>query len=210
MYPNPPTTPPETAPSQIPGDYLDQISPSSQKKQLLKPGPRLFILIGAALVLIVIALSITVNLISNSQHQPLERLSARLTATESIVVGAQENLKSSQLRSLNSTLRLYLTNVNRDIGEVLAGAKVDTSDLSENVVAQESTEEMASRLEDARLNAVYDRTYSREMAYQLATTLALLQEIYDGNYSAEIKDFAKEVYENLQPTHEASDTYNAS
>lgn len=209
MYPNQPLPPSNPLPPQPPVDYLDHIAPQAPKSSPFKFGPKLFALIGLALVVLVIAISITINVVVGGQKQPLERLAARLTATETIVTDAQAHLKSSQLRSLNSTLRLYLTNVNRDIGETLAEANVNTTKLSESVVEEESTDEMAGRLDDARLNAVYDRTYSREIAFQLATTMALLQEIHAGNYSTEIKTFAKDVYDNLSPTYEAFDSYDA-
>lgn len=210
MYPEHPTPPTGPTPTQAPVNYLNHISAQPPKQSPFTPSWKLIAIIGAALVVVVIILVIVLSSLSSAQKRPLERLAARLDATETIAADAQAHLKSSQLRSLNSTLRLYLTNVNRDIGEPLATADVNTESLNTSIIAEESTEEMASRLEDARLNAVYDRTYTREIAYQLATTLALLQEINAGNYSNEIKAFATDVYDNLQPTHEAFDEYDAS
>lgn len=209
MYPEHPTPTPsyEPTPTPPPYDYLDQIAPKTTKPGMFKPGPKLFALIGGVLVIIVIILSITVNTIVGARQQPLQKLPARLTATETVVSDAQVNLKSSQLRSLNSSLRLYLTNVNRDIGGVLGPAGVDVTKLSQSIKDQESTTELTDRLEDARLNGVYDRTYAREMAYKLATILTLLQEIYAGNYSSDVKAFAKEMYASLQTTQEGFDNY---
>jgi hypothetical protein len=214
MYPEHPTPPPGSpyGPPQglPPVDYLNQIAPKTTKPSLLRPSPKLFAIIGGILVIIVIILSITVNTIVDARRQPLEQLASRLAATETIVTEAQGNLKSSQLRSLNSSLKLYLTNVNRDIGDVLGKAGVDTAKIDQSVVAQESTTALAERLEDARLNAVYDRTYAREMAYKLATTLSLLQDIYAGNYSDEVKTFAEATYTNLQSTQEELDSYEGN
>lgn len=211
MYPEHPTPPSGSpygpTPTPPPVDYLNQIAPKTTKPSLLKPGPKLLALIGGILVVIVIILSITVNVIVDARRTPLETLASRLTATETIVTDAQANLKSSQLRSLNSSLKLYLTNVNRDIGGVLDQAGVDTAKIDDSILTQESTTALSERLEDARLNGIYDRTYAREMAYKLATTLSLVQDISAGSYSDEVKTFAEDVYTNLAPTQEAFDSY---
>ena len=58
------------------------------------------------------------------------------------------------------------------------------------------------RLEDARLNAVFDRTYAREMEYQLATLLALMERVYSSTSSSSLKEYLEESYDNLEPLHE--------
>jgi len=213
MYPNqPPQAPPPQNPfsqeplppqQQMPVDYLNQIAPQAQKKPLFTFGIKQVAVIGAALVILVLILAGVVNSTAGGKTEPLERLSARLTATEKIATDAQINLKSSKLRSLNSNLKLYMTNTNRDVATPLMSAGVDAKKLSTKVVALESTTAMAARLEDARLNAVYDRTYAREMAYQLGTLLTLMNQIYSSTSSTQLKTFLKSSYDNLKPTQES-------
>ena len=228
MFPNQPEqTPPQTPPQgpapqpqwppqpsapaspQLPGDYLNQIAPQAPKKALFSFGIKQIIIIGIALVVLVSALALIVSAVAGGQKDPVQRLSARLTATEVIATDAQANLKSSKLRSLNSNLKLYLTNTNRDIAEPLLKAGVDIKKLNKNIIAKESTEALSGRLEDARLNAVFDRTYAREMAYQLGTTMTLMSEIYNSTNSTSLQTFLKSAYDSLKPTQESFANFNA-
>lgn len=207
MNPDSPQSP--VTPSS-PVDYLNQIAPKQQKKLPFQRGPRLFILIGAILVLVVVVVAIVLNIISQSTRHPLEQLAARLTATEKIVTSAKPNLKSSELRGLNSNLGLYLTNTNRDIAEPLLSAGVHVDKLDKKIVSDESGDAILSRLEDARLNAIYDRTYAREMAYQLETLITLMKQIYSSTGNSELKQFLQTTYASLEPTQEAFAEFNAA
>lgn len=187
----------------LPSDYLNQIAPQGPKKSLFSFGIRQMIMIGVGIVVLVIILSVVVGAISGGKREPLESLAARLTATEIVITDSQDNLKSSKLRSLNSNLKLYMTNTNRDIAAPLLAAGVNTTKLSKTIIAKESTAAMTARLEDARLNAVFDRTYAREMTYQLGTLLTLMSQAYNGTSNAELKTFLKTSYDNLKPTQES-------
>ena len=206
MYPNQPTPPP----SQLPTDYLNQIAPQAPKRSPFSFGLKQIIIIGGALVVLVIILALIVNTFSTGSRGPMEHLSARLTATETVITNAQANLKSSKLRSLNSNLKLYMTNTNRDIVAPLESAGIDIKKLDKKIIAEESTEALAARLEDARLNAVYDRTYAREMTYQLGTLLTLMNQIYTSTKSTELKTFLKSAYDNLRPTQESLGNFSTA
>jgi hypothetical protein len=215
MYPNqPPQQPPQapTPPSYpmqpstgtpLPTDYLNQIAPQAPKKALFSFGIRQIALIGAALVVLVIILSIVTNALVGSNKTPLEHLAARITTTQTVVNNAQGNLKSSELRSLNSNLKLYMTNTTRDMAAPLLSAGVNTTKISAGVTAAESTTALSARLEDARLNAVFDRTYAREMAYQLGTMLTLISQDYKATSNMKLQTFLKSAYDNLKPTQES-------
>jgi len=203
-----PTQPP--SPSGVPVDYLNQIAPQAPKRPMFTFGIKQLLMIGAALVILVIILAVVVGSITGGKKEPLERLSTRLTATQSVVSAAQPNLKSSELRSLNSNLNLYMTNTNRDIAEPLKAAGITTKNLSKSIVASESTTALSARLEDARLNAVFDRTYAREMAYQLGTLMTLMNQTYKTTSSTSLKTFLKTAYDNLKPTQESFANFNAA
>ncbi|HEY8992695.1 MAG TPA: hypothetical protein VIM37_02485 [Candidatus Microsaccharimonas sp.] len=226
MYPNqppqapvqPPAPTPSPGPYQnptpssspLPVDYLNQIAPQAPKKQLFTFGLKQIIVIGAVLVVLVIMLAVIVNNVASSSKSPLEHLSARLTATQAVANSAQVNLKSSELRSLNSNLKLYLTNTNRDIGDPLLSAGVNTAKLDKNIVTAESTAALSIRLEDARLNAVYDQTYAREMAYQLGQTMTLMEQINSSTSNAKLKAFLRSAYTSLKPTQESFANFQAT
>lgn len=191
-------------------DYLNQIAPQAPKKPLFTLNLRT-VLLGAliAVVLIIIIASIGGGL-SRSRTEPWERLSARLTATAEVVDSSSDKIKNSQLRSLNSDLKLYITNTQRDLATPLKALDINSEKLSKSIVASESSTEMAGRLEDGRLNAKYDSTYAREMRYQLATILALLQQLYGSNVSAQTKATLEAWYDNLLPTYTAISEFSAS
>ncbi len=191
-----------------PPDYLNQIAPQQPKRPKLTFGPKLIALIGGILVIIVIIISVTVNIMVQNGRQPLQKLSARLDATATVVSDAQDTLRSSQLRSLNSSLSLYLTDINRDIATPLQSAGVNVDKIDEKITSQESPTALTTRLEDARLNAIYDRTYAREMAYQLDTLITLMKEIIASTSNSQLKTFLESTYPKLEPTQTGFADFN--
>jgi len=210
MYPNDPQQQPTPQHAQTPLDYLNQIAPQAPKKSLFRLGlPQVIFLVVGVIALFII-LAVVSSSVANSRTEPLERLTVRLGATQKIVTDAQDNLQSSKLRSLNSNLALYLTNTNRDIATPLLAAGISPSKIDKTIVASESTAELTARLEDARLNAVYDRTYAREMAYILGNLLTLMKQTYSGTNSTSLRAFLNTSYENLEPTQQSFANFSAS
>ncbi len=195
---------------QTPLDYLNEIAPQAQKKPLFALNMRT-VLLGALLAVILIIIIATVSgALTSARKDPWARFAARLNATSTIVDSSSNKIKNSQLRSINSDVKLYITNTQRDLAAPLTKMSIDSAKLPENIVAQESTAEMAKRLEDGRLNAKFDSTYAREMSYQLATVLALLQELYASSSQAETKAFLEGAYKNLEPAYKSVSEFSAS
>lgn len=196
-------------PQQYPVDYLNQISSQPQKPGL--SGNKFFLLLGGALVgVIVIAIALFALSSGSGPKEKMQILAARLQTLQTVASDAQKTIKSGQLRTTNSNLTIFLTNTNRDIAEPLAGVGVDVNKLDEKIIAQESGEELIADLEDARLNAVYDRTYAREMSYQLDTVSVLIREIYNSTNNAAFKTFLENTDANLQPLREQFSEFNAA
>lgn len=198
--PQQPTPPAPDAPL----SYLDQIAPQTPKRFGLfgqKPA-----IIGIAAVLLiafaVILLSIPPNINSTS------RLAARLTATSGVATGASSAIKSTKLRSVNSNLKIYLTNTIRDITPFLTKQNINIKKLDKSITAAESTSDMLVILEDARLTAVYDRTYAREMAYKLSTIITLMKEVRKKSNSASFQTFLDTSMANLGPTQQGFADFN--
>ena len=216
MYQNQPVPPPYQPPQQpqmpppvTPVDYLNQIAPQTTQKRRL--GGPMKLIIGLIIAgVIILTFAIIFNVINSGQRSPIEQLSARLVSTEAIAKDAQSRLKTSRLRSANSNLQVYFTNTNRDLAEPLAAVDVDPKKLSESVTKEEAALAAATtnRLEDARLNAVYDRTYAREMAYQLSTLLALMQRVYQSTNSSSLKEYLETSYQNLEPLQKSFADYS--
>ena len=163
MYPQqqppyqPQTPPPAPTPQppQYSIDYLNQISPQAPRKQPNK----LFAIIGIGVILLILVFVIIgFAQLSSAPSNKLQTLAARLTTLQSVAEKSQANIKSNQLRGTNSSLTLYLTNANRDIVAPLASNNVDIKKLDKEIVAKEKGTKLSSTLEDARLNALFDRT----------------------------------------------------
>lgn len=200
MDPNQPfSQPPAPAPQppQYSIDYLNQIAP--QQKQTTPN--KLLVIIGIAIILLIVTFAVIglSRLGGASSETKLQTLAARLTTLQKITDDAQPNIKSNQLRGTNSSLSLFLTSANRDIAAPLSNNGVDLKKLDKSIVARENGSDLTDTLEDARLNAVYDRTYAREMSYQLSTTLLLMDDIADSTNSKSLDAFIDTTKANLEP-----------
>ena len=205
MYPN------DNQPPVSPTDYLNQIAPQTTRSKfdLLHQKPSRLVLIGlGAACIIVIILSIVVGLMTGSSN--VEHLAAKLNSTQSIAVSATDNLKDTQLRKLNSDLKLFLTNTIRDATPIFAKSGVKMDSLSASVTKAESNTTTLATLEDARLNAVYDMKYARVMAYQLDTVITLMQQIYKSTGNENLKSFLISAYKSLEPTQKQFADFNAA
>lgn len=200
MYPN------DNQPVQHPIDYLNQIAPQRQaKNNLLSSKPILFGGIAIVILLIIIAIgSLTGGI------KPSEQLAGRLLSTQEISTDAKTKIKSNQLLTVNSDLNIYLINTIRDITPLLTKQNININKLSSTVTKAESSKTILTTLEDARLNAEYDRTYAREMAYQLDTTLTLMQQIFKTTSDSQLKTFLEDAYKNLVPTQKQFADFNAA
>lgn len=195
---------------QTPLDYLNQIAPETPKKPLFTLNFRTVLLGAIAAVVVIIIIASVAGSLSNSAKEPWQRFSARLDATTIVVDGATKNIKSSPLRSINSDLKLYLTNTKRDIAAPLKSLEVNPEKLPATIIKEERGTGITERLEDGRLNARYDSTYAREMTYQLATILSLLQKLYATNVGPQTKAALKVAYDNLLPTYTTLSEFNTT
>ena len=190
-------------------DYLNQISTAPKKSGLDK---KFLFLIGGGLglaILLVIGLVIYSS-ISTGGASPakLQTLFVRLETLGEVSKNAQKNIKNNPLRVANANLTIFLTNANRDIVAPLTDAGVDTKKIDKTVTAKYSSEKLDKSLEDARLNALYDRTYAREINYELETLEALMKEIYSSTKNVELKEFLNSTDDNFSTIRTQLSTYS--
>lgn len=193
-----------------PVDYLNQIAPQAPQKKLFSLNKYTLILIGLVVIVAVILISTISRATIAAQKEPWQRITVRLSATSALVDKATASIKSSQLRSLNSDLKLYLTNTQRDFSTPLAQLKITTESIPKKITKEETATGIEDRLEDGRLNARYDSTYAREMAYQTGTILAELQALYRTNVGPKTKEIVKTAYDNLLPTYESLSEFSTT
>lgn len=192
----------------ISADYLNQIAPTAPKRSRFSRNQFILMGLGAAVVIVLILVAIVS--LGGTSNKPLQTLSARLKSTEIIVNDSQKQIKSSTLRGLNSNLSIGLVNANRDITPILEKFKITTKSMDAKIVAAESEKPVLDVLENARLNAVYDRTYAREMAYRISTIISLSEEIKLSTSSQSLREFLTTTIDNFSPTQKALDEFNAT
>jgi type II secretory pathway pseudopilin PulG len=208
MYPNQmQPTPPPTPQTGAPIDYLNQISAKPQKKILLG-GMKQRIILGAAGLIVALILIAIIGALLRPNLTPDEQLAAKLQATNSIALSAQSAIQSSQLRAFNSNLTINLTNAIRDIHQPLLNNGIDSTKLDSSIVKSEAGTDITARLEDARLNGVYDATYAREIAYQLELITSSMQQIYKTTSSKSLKAFLSTAYTNFTPIQKQFEDFN--
>lgn len=191
-----------------PIDYLNQIAPETPKQGM--NNKLFFMLIGGGLLIAIIVGILALTSGSSGPTQKMQTLAARMITLQTISSDAQKNIKSNQLRTTNSTLSLFLTNANRDIAEPLSKNGVDVKKIDKSIQTKEKGEKLTAKLEDARLNATFDRIYASEMNYQLETTAALMKEIYTSTGSKSLKEFLEKTDDNLQPIKKQLADFNAT
>ena len=204
MQPQSPVPP--TPPSSI--DYLNQISAPTPQKTL---NP--IVLWGAIAGVLLFTVIIFMMALSGGTNNAdrMTTIAARLSALKTVSKDATENIQGSDLRTLNSSLGLTLTNITRDMDDSVTVLKASTNEKDARVVAvSEQTTEMTDNLEDARLNGVYGRTYAREMAYTLKTLHSEMSDLYASTQKESVRTFLKDADTSLTTFTESFANYNGS
>lgn len=179
-----------------PLDYLDQIAPKSVKQpNFIQRKPIVF----AVILLIVAFFSMTlIGALTPNKTKPTQQLAARLITTKEVTEDSAKKIKSNQLRAINSNLKTNLLNMVNNITTLLAEQKININKLDKKILTSESNVDLLKTLEEARLNAVYDQTYTREMVYRISTILSLMDRINDDTNSKSMKDFINDATKNLE------------
>lgn len=204
MYPDQPqpTPPPQGI------DYLNSITPQTKTKTL---NPLvLWGLIAAALIT---TLLVIVGLASsgNSPKKQLTVVGASAGNLKTLVETSNSKIQSSELRSINSSLIIVLTNTNRDLAEPLKKQEINLKNTKKDkTVASVAAgyQKVNERLEDARLNGVHDRTYVREVSYLLKTLHSDMEELYHASKSKDLKVILETNDNNLAPLLESLEAHS--
>lgn len=192
---------------QYPTNYLDTIAAQPQAKTM---NPMmLWLLIGGVLAFAVVVLMFVFSA-GGGATERITRFGARMSSLQTVTSESQEQIKSGELRSLNSSLTLVLTNANRDLEEPLTslGIEIDNEKQSTVALVADETEELNGRLEDARLNAIFDRTYVREMSFYIKSLRTEIRGIYGSTKNDDLKDVLQTTENNLAPLLTGFENFN--
>jgi hypothetical protein len=203
-----PQQPPQLSPNPVPSDYLDQIASPQKPSRLTN---KLFLLLIGGALAIIIVLGLVVFSIANApKTASTERLALRLQTLQKVSQDSHNKLKDSNIRSINSNLKTSLINSNRDIATPLKAAKIDLKKSDKTLIAAENGDKLKAVLEDARLNGTLDRTYAKEMSYQLETTTVLMDSLLVNTKSASLKTFLSTSTKDLKALQSQFSTYSAA
>ena len=179
-----------------PIDYLNQIS-GPQKVNTVNP----LLLWGVIGGVLLIAIAAIFALVGSSNKGPdiasaAQRIQMLQTATES----NQSRLSSSKLRTYNTALDTILRNSEREAMGLLSEgeAKSFKKTLKDSPIKPEF-DKLAATLNDARLNNVLDRVYSREITYHINLLLRDLRIISKSKSSKSIRAFVDDTERNIDP-----------
>lgn len=195
---------------QHPIDYLDSIA-TTPRQPAQKVSDKLFF--GAIVAGLLLALFVGTFALSRDDggsKEDLSRLNVRLENLRSISDKSRKNIVSSSLRGTNTNLSFALTNASRDLEEHLTKHDIDPKKISSKITDQEKTKELEETLEDARLNAIFDRTYAREMTYQLETLTVFIKQIEEDTKNTSEKEFLSTTLANLEPLQNQFANFDAA
>lgn len=192
----------------LPHDYLDQIA-TPNKQPGMDNKLFLSVVIGGVLIAILVGIFLIFSSMS-SKPAALQTLGLRLETIQKVSNNSQKTIKSGKLRTINSNLTLYLTNTNRDLALQLTSSNIDLKKIDKKEIVKESGDELTKKLEDARLNVVFDRTYANELTYQLETVDVLMNQVYKSTKSKSLKTFLESSNNGLKSLKKQFSEFNAT
>lgn len=138
--------------------------------------------IGAAVVALGLLLLFGQGDGSSEQAQ---RLSARLGTLSGLVQNADQNIKSGDLRKVNSEARIVILGNVSALKAPLAAA--GAAKLDKKIVAAEADTATSATLNDAAITGKYDSAYARALNQKLESTGLLMLEISQKTKSRALK-----------------------
>lgn len=189
-------------------DYLDQMAvgggSQAPDKKLIYLGAGL----GAALILAAAMFFLRPQ--SATDNTPV-KLYTTLVDTEKSTVNSARLLKSSKLSSINGNVRTSLTNAQRDMEEPLKNMGQKPPALRASAIKKPyHDEKFAAALEDARLNAVYDRVYANEINTKLRYIIIYMESIKKSNNSKSMQTFVDKNLPSFQTLQKSVEEYQKS
>lgn len=139
---------------------------------------------------------------SNTLNKANE-LNARIETLTKISKDQHKHLRDNSLRATNTAFTLFLSNASSDLEAPLKAAGIEKK-VTNSIKASEKTYEskLTADFEDARLNVVLDRTYARQMAYELDIINSMMRSIYNSTSNTELRGYLDNANNNLTPIAE--------
>lgn len=191
-------------------DYLNLIStPTNRSGKFGSKFNIILIALGGVVVLTIIFLVVTS--FSGGGTSNIEKLAARLKSIEAISTSAQPNIKSTKLRAANSSLNIYMKDVNTSLNK-LAPSGVNTAKLPKSITNNEALTQksITDDLAEAKLLGQYDAVYSQSMTNLIGFTILDMQKLSKSTNSESFKKFLDDTSSNLQTTSDNIKNYSSA
>ena len=170
---------------------------------------KLLIGVGIALVLIIIVAMIVSILggTGDKERDYVDKVYLRTSHLAKEIPAYNKQVKSSQLRSMGTSLVSVLNETEYSIANVLkndfAAEKIDESE--NNAMA-----ELLTNLDNAQLNGLLDRVYHREITYQIGTLLSMEHEAYTSTKISGLKSALETSMNNLNQLYEQFQNFTSN
>ena len=197
-------------------DYLNQIAPK-QKKPLFD---KTMMMVFGVLILAIVAffgMMIFSSTRGDSDSDTLLRVYLKVQKTNELATKYQSRIQNSDLSAINSGLAITLSSDGAKLKSILDSKGVAIPEVEKNKTppkiiteVNKDIEELDKTLDDAFLNAVLDRTYAREMSYNLDVINSLLKRVESSTKSSESKEAVVEIIKNLEISSEQFGKYSQS
>lgn len=207
-------------------EYLEQISSEIRKSKTPKKqflgldiSPKLLrFLIGAvvaSILIIIIGSIISSGGNKNSERDLVDRIYLRSTSLSTTITNFNKLLKSSELRSMGTSLNSVLTETSYSISTILTNdfGSSNPSKLEKESLATEETERqtiLEGDLETGRLKGQLDRVYASDFAYEIAMLISLESEASAKTNKENLKSALATSTTNLEKLHEQFDSFGSN
>lgn len=196
--------------------YLDKIAASNRPaKASTGPfpfSPKIMIGLGIAVfaIILIMVLGSALGGDKNSEQTLVEKLSLRSENVGKTIDTYNKSVKSSELRSMGSSLRAVLTELSSKTSTFLTEDFNSKNKTSKKLTEDETAyvEELNTTLENAKLNGLLDRTFVREMTLQIGLLMSMESECSSRTKKTDIKDFLSSSYSNLENLHDSFSNYS--
>ncbi len=158
-------------------DYLNQIAAKPQNQPIgMKAKILLWGLIGLVLV---IAIAVFGSLMSSSSSGTVQvgGLATELAVAKKVADDAHKNIKNPKLRAANGQFSTTLTGSNQKLSPYLVASGYKEGVVDDSTVEAAMDPELTDRLEQARLNGIFDRTYTNEIIHKIGLIEISIQQL---------------------------------
>lgn len=206
-------------------EYLEQIS--TQTRQAKKPATKSFFgldispkllafIIGGvvAAILIIIIGSIAGSGSNNSERDLTDRIYQRANNLSTVISDFSKRIKSSELRSMSTSLNAVLTETTYSLTTILEndfGSDNADKPAKEEIATEEEKrmEILSNDLETGRLKGQLDRVYASDFAYEIAMLLSLESEASAKTDKDSLRSALKTSSDNLEKLYEQFNSFDA-